>query len=256
MRSSKHSHSKILTIIITALVTVMVVFVVLFILGIFNKKETSTTFSSSSTTTASTTIKSSSSSTSSEEKTSETSQTKEKEKNLTNEEVKEWVQAILKAYGANDIDQPQYVIHRPTFNTDDNLVYVRVEIPQADDYGQFRVNAKGELEAKGKITGNSSNWVVISPSYLDTQTATDFFNNQLSQSNIATQKKEDSYYAQIKQAMQKQQDYIESITDPNARQSVQTAYSAGVAEATRLQTIYPEDSDMIESILNKILDNQ
>lgn len=255
MRANKHSNSKMGTIIVTVIITVVVIFIILFFLGTFNNKKTPTTASSTSITTT-TTTESKSSTASSELETSETSESKEKEKNLTNEEVKEWVQAILKAYGANDIDQPQYVIYKPTFNTDDNLVYVRVEVPQADDYGQFRVNAQGKLEAKGRIVGDSSHWIIISNYYLDTQTATDLFNKQSNQSVIATKKKEDSYYAQIKQAMQKQQDYIDSLTDQNAKQSVQTAYSAGVAEATRLQTIYPDDSDMIESMLNKILDNQ
>ena len=54
---------------------------------------------------------------------------------------------------------------------------------------------------------------------------------------------EDEYYTIIKDAWQKQKDYIKSIEDSKVKQSVQTSRSAAIMEANRLLIEHPEDSD-------------
>ena len=67
------------------------------------------------------------------------------------------------------------------------------------------------------------------------------------------QEKEDFYYNIINEAMQKQINYINSIKDPKVKQSVQTSSSAAIAEATSLEMKYPEDSEIINECLAKVI---
>ena len=62
---------------------------------------------------------------------------------------------------------------------------------------------------------------------------------------------EDEYYTIIKEAWQKQKDYIKSIEDSKVKQSVQTSRSAAIMEANRLLIEHPEDSDAINSSLKR-----
>lgn len=64
---------------------------------------------------------------------------------------------------------------------------------------------------------------------------------------------EKEYYDLIKDAWQKQQDYINSIDDPKVKQSVQTAKSAAVFKANELLMAHPEDTDIINTNLKKVL---
>ena len=66
----------------------------------------------------------------------------------------------------------------------------------------------------------------------------------------------DEYYIIIKEAWQKQRDYIESIDDPKVKQSVQTSRSAAIMEANRLLIEHPEDSDAINSSLKSVLNDE
>ena len=59
----------------------------------------------------------------------------------------------------------------------------------------------------------------------------------------------------IKEAKQRQQDYIDSIDDPKVKQSVQTSYSAAIAESTALYIKYPEDTDTIDAALKRVLND-
>ena len=64
---------------------------------------------------------------------------------------------------------------------------------------------------------------------------------------------EEEYYKIIKEAKQRQQDYIDSIDDSHIKQSVQTSYSAAIAESTALHIKYPDDTDTIDSALKRVL---
>lgn len=67
---------------------------------------------------------------------------------------------------------------------------------------------------------------------------------------------ENEYYELIKEAWQKQKDYIDSINDPNVKQSVQTAYSAATFKANELLMEHPEDCEIINASLKRVLENE
>lgn len=67
---------------------------------------------------------------------------------------------------------------------------------------------------------------------------------------------EEEYYKLIKEAKQRQQDYIDSIDDPKVKQSVQTSYSAAVAESSALYIKYPDDTDTIDAALKRVLSGE
>ena len=67
---------------------------------------------------------------------------------------------------------------------------------------------------------------------------------------------EEEYYKIIKEAKQRQQDYIDSIDDSHIKQSVQTSYSAAIAESTALHIKYPDDTDTIDSALKRVLNGE
>ena len=57
----------------------------------------------------------------------------------------------------------------------------------------------------------------------------------------------------IKEAWQKQKDYIDSIDDPKVKQSVQTTNSAAILKSNELLLAHPEDSEAINASLEKVL---
>lgn len=61
------------------------------------------------------------------------------------------------------------------------------------------------------------------------------------------------YYDAIKSAWQKQLDYINSLSDPKVKQSVQTPESAATFEANSLVMEHPSDKDSINEELQKVL---
>lgn len=63
----------------------------------------------------------------------------------------------------------------------------------------------------------------------------------------------ETYYDAIRAAWQQQQDYIDSIDDDAVKQSVQTSHSAAIFEANRLEMEHPEDADLINESLQKVL---
>ena len=67
---------------------------------------------------------------------------------------------------------------------------------------------------------------------------------------------EDEYYIIIKEAWQKQKDYIDSIDDPKEKQSVQTSQSAAIMESNRLLIEHPEDSATIEESLKRVINGE
>ncbi|WP_300385394.1 hypothetical protein [Clostridium sp.] len=64
---------------------------------------------------------------------------------------------------------------------------------------------------------------------------------------------EKEYYDLIKEAWQKQKDYIDSIDDPKVKQSVQTSQSAAIMESTGLLMEHPENSEAINASLKRVL---
>ncbi|MDY4605630.1 hypothetical protein [Clostridium tertium] len=67
---------------------------------------------------------------------------------------------------------------------------------------------------------------------------------------------EKEYYDLIKEAWQKQKDYIDSIDDPKVKQSVQTTNSAAILKSNELFLAHPEDSDAINASLEKVLSGE
>lgn len=67
---------------------------------------------------------------------------------------------------------------------------------------------------------------------------------------------EDKYYIIIKEAWQRQKDYIDSIDDPKIKQSVQTTQSAAIMESTGLLIEHPEDSEAINASLQRVLNGE
>lgn len=66
----------------------------------------------------------------------------------------------------------------------------------------------------------------------------------------------DEYYIILKEAWQLQKDYVDSIDDPTAKQSVQTPESATIMESNRLLTEHPEDSESIDRSLERVLNGE
>lgn len=67
---------------------------------------------------------------------------------------------------------------------------------------------------------------------------------------------EKEYYNLIKEAWQKQKDYIDSIDDPKIKQSIQTAQSAAISKSNELHMEHPKDSKAIDASLKKVLAGQ
>lgn len=109
-------------------------------------------------------------------KTSESVKPVNKETNLSEEELKKWVMAVL------DLTPPPPTKYILTVRIDDTdkLAYIHVGVDQLDGAGTFRVNAKGQLEYMphmGQITG-SSQWVLMSEKYMDTSLAEKYYKEQ------------------------------------------------------------------------------
>lgn len=67
---------------------------------------------------------------------------------------------------------------------------------------------------------------------------------------------EDEYYRMIKQAKQLEENYIDSISDPHVKQSVQTSFSAAIAESSSLYLQYPKDMATINAALKRVLNGE
>lgn len=74
--------------------------------------------------------------------------------------------------------------------------------------------------------------------------------------NTKDEVNEKDYYKLIKEAWQKQKDYIDSVNDPKVKQSLQTTNSAAIFKCNELLLKYPEDADSINSSLNKVLNGE
>lgn len=76
------------------------------------------------------------------------------------------------------------------------------------------------------------------------------------QQDIQQDATEDEYYIIIKEAWQRQKDYIDSIDDPTVKQSVQTPESAAIMESTGLLIEHPGDSEAIDASLKRVLNGE
>lgn len=76
------------------------------------------------------------------------------------------------------------------------------------------------------------------------------------ESNIETESAAEEYSCLIKEAYEEQQDYINSIDDTKVKQSIQTANSAAIFKANELLIEYPEDTELINTSLKKVLANE
>lgn len=76
------------------------------------------------------------------------------------------------------------------------------------------------------------------------------------QGNTQQDATEDEYYIIIKEAWQRQKDYIDSIDDPKVKQSVQSTLSAAIMESNGLLIEHPEDSEAIDASLKRVLNGE
>ncbi|MEG2291681.1 MAG: hypothetical protein RSC24_17055 [Clostridium sp.] len=76
---------------------------------------------------------------------------------------------------------------------------------------------------------------------------------QDTQTDTQQEATEKEYYDLIKEAWQKQIDYINSIDDPKIKQSVQTSHAAAISKSSELLAAHPEDYEDIDASLAKVL---
>lgn len=126
-----------------------------------------------------------------------------------------------------------------------NIHYV-AEVPIAD-------STTGELEVILTINGkNFSNKFQLDSIQSSVKENTE----QNTQSDVKQGLTEEEYYIIIKEAKQRQQDYIDSIDDTHIKQSVQSSLSAAIAESSALYIKYPDDTDTIDAALKRVLDGK
>ncbi len=93
---------------------------------------------------------------------------------------------------------------------------------------------------------------------LDTQAMVEYVQTSSDESpttgsDQSDEEKRTEYSATIKKAWQDQKDYIDSITDPKVKQSVQTSHSAAIMEASRLIAENPDDEELINKCVKEVL---
>lgn len=120
MRHKKRTPGIVIGFIVLIVITVCLVGFYMFWKGIPDKNNTSQTENSTDQTIISTELDNDSNEI---QETIETSiseietTTSKKENNLTAAEFKDWVQAILFVFGANNVGSPQYIIHEPVIDS-------------------------------------------------------------------------------------------------------------------------------------------
>lgn len=115
-------------------------------------------------------------SSSSSEKTSDSTEKENKqpvikEKNLTEDEVKQWVSAVWEKRHQNVKQVYEYEFD-VRVDSKDNLVYIDLlpkNVNEIDPIGRFRINADGELEElPNYVEENIRDWMVVSNKFMDT----------------------------------------------------------------------------------------
>lgn len=126
-----------------------------------------------------------------------------------------------------------------------------------NDEGTMSLAARNFDENPGEKDLDSKNMVEYVQEYPNS--AEDTANGdteETSEDNSENDEKAEEYYDSIKAAWEEQQDYIDSIDDPDVKQSVQTPYSAAIAESTRLEMENPDDVEIIRESAKKMVDGE
>lgn len=271
----KRNNTQVKTIIMTMIITIIITLSIFYAIGLSNNSEKESKINEEShelshqtsykevktNTSSSTTIEKSKSSTINSSTVKEDDKTthstsQQLEKHLTNQQMKEWTHGVMTEFWPRDTEI-NYIVEEPYLNSDDNLVYVTVSIPQTDNFGTLRVNSSGQLEGIGNFSGSLVDWVIVSKQYMELGTAKELAskrNQNLEEEAKERKQKEESYYNMIYDARDKQQQYIDSIDNEQVKQSVQTSQSAAFVEANYLISEYPEDTDIIKKALGRVVD--
>lgn len=126
-----------------------------------------------------------------------------------------------------------------------------------NDEGTMSLAARNFDENPGEKDLDSKNMVEYVQEYPNSAEDTaDEDTEETSEDNSENEEKAEEYYDSIKAAWEKQRDYIDSIDDPDIKQSVQTSHSAAIAEATSLQRENPDDVEIIKKSVKKVLEGE
>lgn len=118
------------------------------------------------------------------------------------------------------------------------------ELSNDSTYSKYYSTVSTSVELQTKTSTSNE----INTSKFTDETSTSIEND----TQINENKLEEHYYTLIKNAKQKQTDYINSIEDPNIRQSVQSSHSAAIFESSSLSMEYPENQEIITRALQKV----
>lgn len=126
-----------------------------------------------------------------------------------------------------------------------------------NDEGTMSLAARNFDENPGEKDLDSKNMVEYVQEYPNSAEDTaDEDTEETSEDNSENEEKAEEYYDSIKAAWEEQQDYIDSIDDPDIKQSVQTPESAANMEARRLEMDNSDDAEIINESLKKVLDGK
>lgn len=89
-----------------------------------------------------------------------------------------------------------------------------------------------------------------------TETEEDSYTQFEPKNNSSILNSKTEYYDLIKKAWDSQQEYINSIEDPNIKQSLQTAQSAAIMKSEELILQSPDDVEIIQETLKEVLEER
>lgn len=117
----------------------------------------------------------------------------------------------------------------------------------------FSTKASSQINASSSSSSISTSKSQAQVNTVERSSADNSKNQRLSSN---TEKKNETYYKKIKDAWQKEKDYVDSLADPSVKQSVQTPFSAANNMAWELEMNHPSDSELIQRALKKVLNGQ
>ncbi|MHC5228960.1 hypothetical protein ACYSNW_11825 [Enterococcus sp. LJL99] len=106
---------------------------------------------------------------------------------------------------------------------------------------------------KDSTTYSSTSESTITSSFKQQSSNSDEESLPIEQSEESELSLEDYYYSFINDVRQKQIDYINSIEDPHVKQSVQSSLSAAISASNGLRLEHPEDAEIIDNALQRVL---
>ena len=157
-------------------------------------------------------------------------------------------------------NNPNSKLETSQSTTEDSSDNIDNDSDNADN--NYDVSSENNTESTSNSSNNNlnKNQSVDSPlneynseSTQNTEVSQDTESPENTQPDVKQGLTEEDYYMTIKEAKQRQQDYIDSIDDSKVKQSVQTADSAAISESTALSIKYPEDTDTIDAALKRVL---